>query len=260
MPLQPQPLLRAKFQLLSRRPACGTSVRPRRCPQGKGSPAMRTSMAYFAGAGTVVVAIAAGLGGGLLLANIVSPHSPKAEMTKVERRMSPEPIPAANAPAEPVPYLATTQPPSAGPAVAAAPMQAEPTQPQTEAANRAPAAAQPAEQTAANEPTAKLQDTPRRQDTPKQSSAPAEQPATREPAATPEEAFTKAREADAKRATERRKAERRQQWVDRRRLPQREDQELQDVERKVREETEPRDFSEQPVRAFTERPVRSEMP
>ena len=63
---------------------------------------MRTSMAYFAGVGTVVVAIAAGLGGGLLFANIVSPHSPKAEMTKVERRMSPEPIPAANAPAEPV--------------------------------------------------------------------------------------------------------------------------------------------------------------
>jgi hypothetical protein len=38
---------------------------------------MRSSMAYFAGVGTVVVAIATGLGGGLLIANIVSPHSPK---------------------------------------------------------------------------------------------------------------------------------------------------------------------------------------
>jgi len=221
---------------------------------------MRASMAYFAGVGTVVVAIAAGLGGGLLFANIVSPHSPKAEMTKLERRMSGEPIPAANAPAEPVPYLAATQPPSAGPAVAAAPMQAEPTQPQTEAANPAPAAAQPAEQTAANQPTAKPQGTPKQQDIPKQSSAPAEPSATREPAAKPEDAFAKAREADMKRAPEKRKAERRQQWVDRRRLQQREDQELQDVERKVREDTEPRDFSEQPVRAFTERPVRIEMP
>jgi hypothetical protein len=221
---------------------------------------MRTSMAYFAGVGTVVVAIAAGLGGGLLFANIVSPHSPKAEMTKLERRMSPEPIPAANAPAEPVPYLAATQPPSAGPAVAAAPMQAEQTQPQTEAANRAPAAAQPAEQTAANQPTAKPQDLPKQQDIPKQFSAPAEQSATREPAAIPEEAFAKAREADVKRTTEKRKADRRHQWVDRRQLQRREDQELQQVERKVREDTEPRDFSEQPARAFTERPVTIEMP
>ena len=32
---------------------------------------MRTSMAYFAGAGTVIVAIVAGLGGGLVIANMV---------------------------------------------------------------------------------------------------------------------------------------------------------------------------------------------
>ena len=36
---------------------------------------MRTSMAYFAGVGTVVVAVAAGLGGGLLMGNIMNPHS-----------------------------------------------------------------------------------------------------------------------------------------------------------------------------------------
>ena len=35
---------------------------------------MRTSMAYFAGVGTVVVAVAARLGGGLLMGNIMNPH------------------------------------------------------------------------------------------------------------------------------------------------------------------------------------------
>lgn len=51
---------------------------------------MRTSTAYFAGVGTVAVAIAAGLGGGLLFANIVAPHEPKyaAEPTKLDQRMA----------------------------------------------------------------------------------------------------------------------------------------------------------------------------
>jgi hypothetical protein len=40
---------------------------------------MRSSVAYFAGVGTVVGAIAAGLGGGLVIANIVSPHSTRAD-------------------------------------------------------------------------------------------------------------------------------------------------------------------------------------
>jgi hypothetical protein len=46
---------------------------------------MRTTTAYFAGVGTVAVAIAAGLGGGLLFANMVAPHQPKyaAEPTKL---------------------------------------------------------------------------------------------------------------------------------------------------------------------------------
>ncbi len=33
---------------------------------------MRTTTAFFAGAGTIAVALAAGLGGGLLISNIVS--------------------------------------------------------------------------------------------------------------------------------------------------------------------------------------------
>ena len=55
---------------------------------------MRSAMAYFAGAGTVIVAIGAGLGGGMLISSIVSPQQPKqgsSELTRLERRMSTEP-------------------------------------------------------------------------------------------------------------------------------------------------------------------------
>src|SRR6478735_5778437 len=70
---------------------------------------MRTTTAYFAGVGTVVAAVAMGLGGGLLISNIVSPHEPRTEMSKLELRMSSKPIPVSNAPSEPVPYVAATQ-------------------------------------------------------------------------------------------------------------------------------------------------------
>ena len=53
---------------------------------------MRISTAYFAGAGTVAAAIVAGLGGGLLFSNIVSPHAPRTEMSKLELRMSAKPV------------------------------------------------------------------------------------------------------------------------------------------------------------------------
>ena len=70
---------------------------------------MRASTAYFAGAGTVVAAIVGGIGGGLLFADMVSPKTPKQELTRLEQRMSAQPIqvksgsePAAN-PAAPPP-------------------------------------------------------------------------------------------------------------------------------------------------------------
>ena len=70
---------------------------------------MRSSTAYFAGAGTVIAAIVAGLGGGYLFFSIVSPHPEKhgsSEVSRLERRMSTDPIPATNKGApEPVPYL-----------------------------------------------------------------------------------------------------------------------------------------------------------
>ena len=79
---------------------------------------MRTSMAYFAGAGTVIAAIGLGLGGGLTIANVVSPHHEKLEQTKLEQRMSAKaipPSPQADQPKlqaeqtkSPVPYVAAT--------------------------------------------------------------------------------------------------------------------------------------------------------
>ena len=65
---------------------------------------MRVSTAYFIGAGTVVVAIAAGLGGGLLLGNIMSPQQPKypsSEVTRLEQRASQQPIQAMNGATQP---------------------------------------------------------------------------------------------------------------------------------------------------------------
>lgn len=202
---------------------------------------MRATTAYFVGAGTVIVAIAAGLGGGLMIANTVSPTPAKqgTEVSLVERRKSPEPAPAAIGPSEPVQYLAA---PSLPAAAAATPDPAQPA-PQTEAVNSTPTTAPPAAVTAA---------------------APAAQPATapagpttavaREPRPVAvEDAFAKAQEADIKRdaevrrlvekrKTEREKAERerRQQSVDKRRYRQHQQQEWRETEEIVLEEAEPR--------------------
>jgi hypothetical protein len=202
---------------------------------------MRTSMAYFAGAGTVVVAIAAGLGGGLLIANMVNRHSPRQEMTKLEQRMSSKPMPVSNAPSEPVQYLAETQAAAANPGAAAAPT---PNQPETP-----PAEASTASNTGANaQPPASAPQPP----------APVKQAATPEQTKAPEDVFAKAADADVRRETrraeERRRAERRQQWAEKRRYQQRQDQELREVEQKVRDDTGPtRIFATEPVRIETPR-------
>jgi hypothetical protein len=202
---------------------------------------MRTTTAYFAGVGTVGLAIAAGLGGGLLFANIVAPHEPKyaAEPTKLEQRMGARSIPVASAPSEPAPYLAATQSATTNPVVVAAPA---PTEPQTPPSQ--PAATAPVQATASNTPAAEQVTAP------PQSS----QPAAREPAASPREAFAKARDADLKRAaTEKRRTERHQQWADRRRDRQPREQELEAVEQSVRDATEPR-------QAFVAEPARLDAP
>jgi hypothetical protein len=246
---------------------------------------MRSSMAYFAGVGTVVVAIAGGLGGGVLISSIVSPHQPKqggTEMTRLERRMSPEPIQAMNGSSEPVPYLAESQVSAAVAEAAKQPASPQPPQSQPQPPAQPQTAEQPVEtkQPAPPSPPAA------------QSVTTAEQPAARErPAA--EDSFGKARDGDlrrdARRAEERRKAERRQQWgekpqwsdkpqwsekqqwgeksqwgdkqqasekqqwSEKRRLRPREDDDLRDVEQRVREVTGPRE-------AFAAERGRIEMP
>jgi hypothetical protein len=201
---------------------------------------MRASTAYFAGAGTVVVAIVAGVGGGFVIADMIHPKPARqgTEMTRLERRMSPEPIPAAPGPSEPVQYLAAPQPSAPGTAVAAAPAR---TQSQTETGNSVSASAQPAETAAATQPEAPAP----------QPATVAGQPVAHEPTDAAENALARARDADLKRAAEKRRLERRQQWAERRR--QRQQQELRAVEEKVREETGPR-------QVFAAEPVRIEMP
>ena len=181
---------------------------------------MRTSTAYFAGVGTMVVAVAAGLGGGYFAANILSP--PTGMVSKLERRMSAQPIPVNTAPSEPVSHVAVTAP---------APSATAPVEEKT--ANNAPPAAQPAP--AAPLPAKAVQ----------QSS---------EKSAAPLEAFARARDVDIKRAAaEKRRAERRQRWEERRRFRQPREQELEAVEARVREVTEPR-------QAVAAEPARSEAP
>jgi hypothetical protein len=201
---------------------------------------MRASMAYFAGAGTVIAAIVGGVGGGLLIADMVSPKSPKdIEMTRLERRMSPEPIQVTSKPSEPVPYVAASQQLS-GPAVAAS--VPAPSQAQTEAVNSASTAARPSDTAAASQPSVQLP----------QSQVAVAQPVAREQTVASQTVAAedfKARDADAKRAADKRRVERRQQWTDRRRHLQRQEQELQAVEETVREETGPRrEFPVEPAR------------
>ena len=209
---------------------------------------MRTSTAYFAGAGTVAAAIVVGLGGGLLFSNIVSPHAPRTEMSRLELRMAGKPIPASTAPSEPVPYRAA--------AVSA---------PATEAQNQPESGKQPAQpegiQAAASvtQPSTPEQAKPEqaRTEQARTEQARTEQAKT-EQAKVSEAAFVRQSDADTRRETrraeERRRAERRQQWAERRRHQPRQDVELREVEQKIREETEPRQaFATEPVRLETPR-------
>ena len=215
---------------------------------------MRISTAYFAGVGTVIVAVGAGLGGGYLAANVTNP--PTQAVAKLERRMSAEPITVATAPAEPVPHVAATNP-------AAAPVQ-EQTQPQQQTP-------QPQQQTEAAAPSAnngRAEEKTANDVAVAQPIQPPPQPAkfteqADEKTAAPRDVF-RARVADIKRAdAEKRRAERRQRWADKRRFPQPREQELEAVEGSVREVTEPRRIrirEEAEPREMFAVPARGEMP
>lgn len=188
---------------------------------------MRISTAYFAGVGTVIAAVGAGLGGGYLAANIASP--PTQAVSKLERRMSAEPISVSTTPTEPVQRVVATNAASA-PAQQPQAQQQPPSQTQAAglSANAPPAEEKPTNNVAAAHP---VQPTP-------QPSKPADQ--ADEKTIAPRDAFARARDADIKRAeAEKRRAERRQQWADTRRLKQPREQELEAVEASVREVTEP---------------------
>ena len=197
----------------------------------------------------MVAAIVLGLGGGLLMANIISPKSPKQELTRLERQMPPQqPVAATNtAPSQPVPYLVVAQPSAPDPANAAPAKQSDTAQaeqaqpkpqaqPQIEATDTSSTRARPTETSAAAQPdAAKTQPVARVQN-----------------AVSEEDATARTRDVDTKRVTERRRAERRQQWTERRRVP-RQDREIRVIEDRVRDEPEPR-------QAFVEEPARIEMP
>jgi hypothetical protein len=215
---------------------------------------MRAATAYFAGVGTVAVAIAAGLGGGLLLGDIMSPQQPRnqsSEVTRLEQRMSSQPIPATNGSSQPVPYtpspqIANTaadpqgqtqqqaQPPQQAQSPQAQPQQA---QPQVQKASTRPADTKPAAE------RKQVEQKPAEQKPPSQATAvAAPPPASGEQRAAPEESFAKARDADVKRDDRRAEDKRKhRKWSDKRKWRQRHD-DLGDVEASVRADTERRSF------------------
>ena len=198
---------------------------------------MRASTAYFVGAGTIVAAIAIGLGGGLIAGNIMHPVTPKQgpDTAKYERRTEPPVVEAAaRAPSERVQYLTGTQ---AFGAVVASPAQAEP---QTRTASTEP----PAPAQAVND--AKTANADVAAPAAPTAAKPAEQQAVRETVSAPENANARASDADVKRAVQdRRRAERRQHWSERRRQEIREPRDRtdwDDVARNVREDSRGREF------------------
>ena len=209
---------------------------------------MRASTAYFVGAGSIVAAIAIGLGGGIVAGNIMHPIAPKQgpDTGKMAQRAEAATPATTSAPSERVQYLTGSQ--SFGTVIAApaeAQSEAKPetkpdvqsTQPSAE-----PAASPPPQATAAVEPPK-----PGPASAP-QATKPVEQQVSTEPTSSPDNAYAKARDSDVKRAaSERRRAERHERWAERRRYDPRDarggrDQtDWDDVARNVRADSDPRE-------------------
>lgn len=214
---------------------------------------MRASTAYFVGAGTIVAAIAIGLGGGIVAGNIMNPVAPKQgpDTGRMERRAEAAAIPAnasvtTNASSERVQYLTGSQ---AFGTVIAAPAQAEATKPETQA-NAEPAAPQPSQAAAVEPPKEPLRPTPA---APAQVVKPAEQRASTEPSSSLDNAYAKARESDVKRAaSEQRRMDRRERWADRHQYDARAQSGMRDrtdwddVARNVRADSDARDVASRP--------------
>ena len=222
---------------------------------------MRASTAYFVGAGTIVAAIAIGLGGGIVAGNIMNPIAPKQgpDTSKMAQRAETAATPATtNAPSERVQYLTGTQ---AFGAVVAAPAQAQEEakadikpemkpETQTTQASAEPPAPRPS-QAAAVEPPKPAPALP------PQAAKPGEQQASTEPSASPDNAYAKGRDSDVKRAaSERRRVERRERWAERHRYDSRDQRGMRDrtdwddVARNIREDSDSRDVANRPRGGF----------
>jgi hypothetical protein len=197
---------------------------------------MHAATAYLVGAGTIVVAIAMGLGGGIVAGNIMNPIAPKQgpDASNMERRADAATPVTTNAPSQRVQYLTGSQ---AFGAMIAVPAQAH---------DEAKPAAQTTQATA--EPPAPP---------PSQAAPPAEQQASTEPASSPDNANAKARDSDLKRAAaERRRTERRERWAGRHRYDSREQRGMRDrtdwddVGRNIREDSYSRDVASRPRGGF----------
>lgn len=207
---------------------------------------MRASTAYFVGAGTIIAAIAIGLGGGIVAGNIMNPVAPKKgpDTSKMAQRAEAATPASTNAPSERVNYLTGSQAFGAmiaAPARAEAKPEAARPDEQTAPANAEPPAPQPS-QAAAVEPPKPAPASPPR------AAKPVEQQASTEPSS-PDNAFAKARDYDVKRAaTERRRAERRERRHQDLREPRgmRDRTDWDDVARNIREDSDARDYAGRP--------------
>jgi hypothetical protein len=223
---------------------------------------MRASTAYFVGAGTIIAAIAIGLGGGIVAGNIMNPVASKQgpDTSKMAQRAESVSAPApANAPSERVNYLTGSQAFGAmiaTPAQAEAKPEAAKPDSQPAQANAAPPAPPPSQAAAVEPPKEQVKEQVKQQPKPAIASSPraanpAEQQASADPAASADNAYAKARDADVKRAaSERRRIERRERWAERRhyyeaREPRgmRDRTDWDDVARNVREDSDARDYA-----------------
>ncbi|MET4203579.1 hypothetical protein [Bradyrhizobium sp. LA6.12] len=210
---------------------------------------MRASTAYFVGAGTIVSAIAIGLGGGIVAGNIMNPVATKQgpDTSKMAQRAEAAKPVTTNAPSERLQYLTGSQ---AFGAMIGAPAQAEaksePAKSDTQAsqANAGPPA--PSQAAAAEPPKPAPASPP-------QVAKPAEQQASTEQPSSPDNAYAKARDSDVKRAaSERRRMERRERWAERWHYDPREPRGMRDrtdwddVARNIREDSDARDVARRP--------------
>ena len=199
---------------------------------------MRTSTAYFAGVGTVVVAIAAGLGGGVILANVMNPNSSHQQTSRLDQHPSSQPPAASNQPDEkgqqqsqaPVPYVAPSQ-------TAATPAASEKNQPQPQTP------AQPVQ--ASNSQLKAATATPAPQPVPHEEIAATDDANAKD---TNSKDVNKTRDADLKRQADQRKSDRQRQWADRRKRDQQQqrdqqqrDQDLRDAQARMQDDDGPRD-------------------